>query len=150
MDGFRQPPGARQTSGHRPDPRTHQADAVEIGLFTSAFLGALTRLIALIEQFDLLELFKRLAQHGLGIFKLNPQLVRGTGQILPALNGCLGVGGIGEVRGIINASAVLLVLDFALQVDRHALEVGDHAFDLRNPSALFVDLKFLQADQRFT
>ncbi|MDH8190412.1 hypothetical protein QIG62_27590, partial [Klebsiella pneumoniae] len=75
---------------------------------------------------------------GFGIFKLNPQLVRGTGQIFPALNGCLGVGGIGEVRGIINASAVLLVLDFALQVDRHALEVGDHAFDLRNPSALFV------------
>jgi hypothetical protein len=37
-------------------------------------------------------------------------------------------------------------MDFALQVDRHALEVGDHAFNLGDPSALFVDLKLLQAD----
>jgi hypothetical protein len=41
-------------------------------------------------------------------------------------------------------------MDFALQIDRHTLEIGDHAFDLGNPSALFVDLKLLQADQRFT
>jgi hypothetical protein len=47
------------------------------------------------------------------------------------------------------ASSSLLGLDFALEVDRHALEISDHAFDLGNPSALLVDLKFLQADQRF-
>ena len=47
-------------------------------------------------------------------------------------------------------SALLLGLDFALQVDRHTLEIGDHAFNLANPAALLVDLKFLQTDQRFT
>src|SRR5205814_640392 len=45
---------------------------------------------------------------------------------------------------------LLFGLDFALEVDRHALEISDHAFDLGYPSALFVDLKLLQADQRFT
>jgi hypothetical protein len=40
-------------------------------------------------------------------------------------------------------------MDFALQIDRHALEIGDHAFNLGNPSALFIDLKLLQTDQRF-
>jgi len=29
------------------------------------------------------------------------------------------------------------------------LEVGNHALDLGDPSALFIDLKLLQADQRF-
>jgi hypothetical protein len=52
--------------------------------------------------------------------------------------------------GIVDSGPVLLGLDFALEIDRHALEIGDHAFDLGNPSALFVDLKFLQADQRFS
>jgi hypothetical protein len=41
-------------------------------------------------------------------------------------------------------------LDFALQIDRHTLEIGDHAFNLGYSSALFIDLKLLQADQRFT
>ena len=54
------------------------------------------------------------------------------------------------MRGIVDAGAVLLGLDLALEVARHALELGDHAFDLRDPAALFVDLKFLQADERFT
>ncbi len=54
------------------------------------------------------------------------------------------------MRGIVDSSALLLGVDFALQVDRHTLEISDHAFYLGNPSALFVDLKFLQADQRFT
>ena len=54
------------------------------------------------------------------------------------------------MRGIVDPGAVLLGLDFALEVDRHALEIGDHALDLGDPSALFIDLKFLQADQRFT
>ena len=46
--------------------------------------------------------------------------------------------------GIVDPGAVLLVLDFALEVDRHALEVGDHALDLGDPSALFIDLKFFR------
>jgi hypothetical protein len=54
------------------------------------------------------------------------------------------------VRGIVDPGALLLGVDFALEVDRHALEIGDHALDLGDPSALFIDLKLLQADQRFT
>ncbi len=54
------------------------------------------------------------------------------------------------MRGIVDPGPLLLGLDFALELDRHALEVGDHAFDLGNPAALLVDLKFLQADQRFS
>ena len=52
--------------------------------------------------------------------------------------------------GIVDPGPLLLGLDFALEVNRHALEIGDHAFDLGNPSALLIDLKFLQADQRFS
>jgi hypothetical protein len=37
-------------------------------------------------------------------------------------------------------------MDFALQIDRHTLEIGNHSFNLGDPSALFVDLKLLQAD----
>jgi hypothetical protein len=54
------------------------------------------------------------------------------------------------MRRIVDTGAFLLGLDLALEIDRHALEVGDHAFDLGNPSALLVDLKFLQADERFS
>jgi hypothetical protein len=50
------------------------------------------------------------------------------------------------MRRIIDTGAILLHLNFALEVRRHALEISDHAFDLGDPSALFVDLKFLQAD----
>ena len=89
-------------------------------------------------------------QQALGVFKLNAQFVGGAGQVFPPLDRRLGIGRIGEVRGIVDPGALLLGVDFALQVDRHALEIGDHAFDLGDPSALFIDLKLLQADQRFT
>ncbi len=68
-------------SGHR-DPGAHQADAVEIGLLPGAFFGTFPRLIAFVEQFDLLEFLERLAQNGLGILKLHPQFVCGSGEIL--------------------------------------------------------------------
>jgi hypothetical protein len=50
------------------------------------------------------------------------------------------------VRGIVDAGAVLFGLDFTLEVDRHTLEIGDHALNLGNPSPLLIDLKLLQAD----
>jgi len=34
------------------------------------------------------------------------------------------------MRGIVDPGALLLGLDFRAPIDRHALEVGDHAFDL--------------------
>jgi len=119
-------------------------------LLAGAFFGALARLVALVQQLDFLELLESLGQQALGIFKLNAQFVGGAGQILAPLDRGLGIGRIGEVLGVVDPGALLLGMDFALQVDRHALEVGDHAFDLGDPSAFFVDLKLLQADQRFT
>src|ERR1700741_3327395 len=110
---------SRQASGDgAAKPRAHQADRVEIGLFPGALLGALARLIALVEQLDLLELLESLAQEALGIFKLDAQLIGGPRQVFPALDRGLGVGRIGEVRGIVDPGALLLALDFALEVDR--------------------------------
>ena len=50
--------------------------------------------------------------------------------------------------GIVDPGALLLRLDLALEIDRHAVELGDHALDLRNPAPLLVNLKFLQPDER--
>ena len=50
---------------------------------------------------------------------------------------------------IVDAGPVLLDLDLALEIARHALEFGDHALDLRHLAALLVDLKLLQANERF-
>jgi hypothetical protein len=51
---------------------------------------------------------------------------------------------------IMNTGAILFGLDLALEVARDAIELGNHAFDLSDPAALFVDLKFFQADERFS
>jgi hypothetical protein len=48
---------------------------------------------------------------------------------------------------IVNPGAVLLDLDFALEIAGHALEFGDHAFDLHDLPTLLVDLKLLQANE---
>ena len=50
-----------KASGNRPEARAHQADAVEIGLFTGVLLGALARLVALVQEFDFLQLLESLA-----------------------------------------------------------------------------------------
>ena len=52
--------------------------------------------------------------------------------------------------GIVDAGAILLDTNFALEIGRHALEFGDHGFDLRDLAALFVDLKLLQANERLS
>src|SRR6185503_11220778 len=46
--------------------------------------------------------------------------------------------------------AVLLGCDLAVQIGGHAIEIGDHALDLRDAAPLLVDLKFPQANERFT
>ena len=93
---------------------------------------------------------KGFAQEALCFLELDSQLVGRTGEVFPALDRGLGIGRIGEMRGIVDPGALLLGVNFALQIDRHALEVGDHPFNLGDPSALLINLKFLQADQRFT
>jgi hypothetical protein len=50
--------------------------------------------------------------------------------------------------GIVDPGAVLLDLDLSFQIGGHALEFGDHALDLHDLPALFVDLKLLQANER--
>ncbi len=51
--------------------------------------------------------------------------------------------------GVVDTGAILFGFDLAIEIAGDAIELGNHAFDLRNPAALFVDLKFLQADERF-
>src|SRR6185295_3910610 len=62
----------------------------------------------------------------------------------------LRVGRVGKVRRIMDAGAVLLDRDLAVEVGRHAVEIRDHAFDLRNAAPLLVDLEFSQANERLT
>ena len=50
---------------------------------------------------------------------------------------------------IVNSGAVLLGLDLAIEIAGHALELGDHALDLRDLATPLVDLKLLEANERF-
>src|SRR5436305_14434438 len=54
------------------------------------------------------------------------------------------------MRRIVDPGALLLGRDLAIEVGRHAVEISDHAFDLRNPAPLLVDLEFPQANERLT
>ena len=44
---------------------------IELGLLAGILLGALARLVALVEQLDLLQLLERLAERGLGVVELD-------------------------------------------------------------------------------
>src|SRR6185312_313823 len=70
--------------GDDAEPSAHQPDAVEVGLLPGALLGALAGLVALIEQFDLLQFLEGFRQQRLGILELDAQLVGGAAQVLPA------------------------------------------------------------------
>ncbi|MGH8734454.1 MAG: hypothetical protein ACREVB_12270, partial [Burkholderiales bacterium] len=127
----------------------HHADGVELGLFAGLFLGPLAHLVALVEQLDLLELLERFAKVRLRLVELRAQFGHRALEVLTPLHRGLGIGRIGEMRRIMDTGAILFGLDFALEVARDAIELGNHAFDLRDPAALFVDLKLLQANERF-
>jgi hypothetical protein len=60
----------------------HRADAVELGLFAGIGVGAFARLIALVEQLDLLELLECLAERRLRIIQLGLELARRAAQVL--------------------------------------------------------------------
>jgi len=64
-----------KASGNGPDPGAHQTDAVEIGLFPGVLFRPLARLIALVQQFDLLEFIEGFAEQAFGVFQLNTQFV---------------------------------------------------------------------------
>src|SRR5690242_18161935 len=141
--------GAARALRHRAA-RAQEADVVELGLLARVLVGALARLIALVEQLDLLELLERLAERRLGVVELTLELVGGALEILLPPHRGLGVGRIGEMRRIVDAGALLLGLDLAVEIGRHALELGDHALDLRDLAAPLVDLKLLQPNERVT
>src|SRR5688572_23519139 len=127
----------------------HHADGIELGLLAGLFLGPFAHLVALVEQLDLLELLERFAEMRLRLVELGPKLGHRALEVLTPLHGGLGIGRIGEMRRVVNAGTILFGLDLALEVARDAIELGNHAFDLRDPAALFVDLKLLQANERF-
>jgi len=58
-------------SGDDAEARTHQTDAVEIGLLAGALLGAFARLVAFVEQLDLLQFLEGFRQQRLGVLELN-------------------------------------------------------------------------------
>src|SRR4029077_10678579 len=60
-------------SGDGAETGAHQTDRIHVGLFAGAFLGALARLVALVEQFDLLQLLERFGEQRLGVFELDAQ-----------------------------------------------------------------------------
>src|SRR5581483_6178228 len=124
------------------------ADGVELGLLAGLFLLALALLVAFVEQLDLLHLLEGLGQRQLGVFELDLQVVGRALQVFTPLHGRLGIGRIGKVAGVVDAGAVLLGLDLALEIAGHALEFGNHAFDLRYFPAPLVHLKLLQTNER--
>ena len=75
-----------QGSDDDTEARAHQADAIEVGLLAGALLGALPRLIALVQQLDLLQLLERLGEQRLGVFELDAQLVGRARQVLATLD----------------------------------------------------------------
>jgi len=128
----------------------HQADGVELGLFVGGLFGALAHLVALIEQFDFLQLFKRFRKRILGLVELALEFVGRPLEVFTAGDRRLRIGRIGLVSGIVNVRSVLLDHDLPVGIIGHALELGDHHLDLRHLAALFINLKALQADQCHT
>src|SRR5262249_18825485 len=105
--------------------RPHRADAVELSLFAGVLDGALARLVALVEQLDLLELLERLGECHPGILELALELVGRALEVVAPPDRRLGIGRIGEMRRIVDAGALLLGRDLAIEIGRHAIEVGD-------------------------
>src|SRR5580700_7682416 len=51
---------------------------------------------------------------------------------------------------VVNARAILLDANFALEVARHAVELGNHRFDLRYFASFLVNLKLLEPNKRLS
>ncbi len=102
--------------------------------------------VALRQRLDLGELRGGFVEGGLGRGQLILQRALGSGEVITPLRRGLGEGRIGEMAGVVDAGAFLLGDDLVVQILRHALELGDHAFDLRDLTPLLLHLKPLKAD----
>ena len=91
-----------------------------------------------------------LTKRRFGVIELHSEFVSRALEILPTPHGRLGVSGIGEMVGVVNAGAVLLGFDLAVELGCDALELCDHHLDLCHPPAPLIDLKPLEADERLT
>src|SRR5262249_18349531 len=89
----------------------------------------------------------RLAERSLGVLELDLEVVDRPQQVLAPKHRRLGIGRIGEMRGIVDPGAVLLALDVAFELAADALELGDHRLDLEHPAAPLVALELLQANE---
>src|SRR5215831_5182816 len=131
----------------RPRGIAHHGNNVGLRRRADIVLRPLAHLVAFIEQLDLLHLLEGLAQGRFGIFELDLQILRRALEVVAPLDRRLGIGRIGEMARIMNAGAILLDLDVALEIAADALEFADHALDLGDPATPLVDLKFLQANE---
>jgi hypothetical protein len=52
------------------------------------------------------------------------------------------------MTGIADPRALFLIDDFAIEVDRHAREFGDHQFDLPDAPAFLLGLETLEPNER--
>src|SRR5665213_2722920 len=140
---------SRRSDPHAAGGETDGGDTVEFGLLAGGDVRLLPCLVALIQHLDLLQFLERLAERGLRLVELSLELAGRAAKILTPVDRRLGIGRIGEVTGVVNAGAVLLDLDLAVELGRDAVEFSDHGLDLRHLAALLVDLKLLQADEGF-
>jgi hypothetical protein len=113
------------------------------------FLRPLADSVAFAEQLDLPHLLEGFAERRFGVLELNFQVVGRALKIVAALDRRLGIGGIGEMSWIVDAGAILLDFDVALETGADALEPADHALDLGDRAAPLLDLKLLQANECF-
>ena len=74
------------------------------------------------------------AERAFRVFQLELEIVSRALEVLAPPHGRLGVSGIGEMVGVVNAGAVLLGFDLTLEVACDALELCDHHLDLCRPS----------------
>jgi hypothetical protein len=95
-------------------------------------------------------IFERKLEFALGAVQLTPEFIRRMDDLLTPCTRCPGVGRVGKMARVGDSGPAFLVGDLTVKVRGHALEVSDHGFDLRHTTALFIDLKLLQADQCFT
>jgi hypothetical protein len=109
-----------------------------------------TVVIALGDRFVFLQFLDRLGALFLGDAELLAQLMDRRIEVVAPLHRSFCEGRIGEMLSVVDAAALLLGDDLVVELLRHALELGDHRFDLGDLATLLVDLESLQPDETFT
>src|SRR5262249_37944969 len=140
--------GRRAEVGLRLRAGAHHVHGLGFGLGADIPLGPLAHLVALVEQLGLLHLLEGLSESRFGVLQLHFQFVRRALEVVAPLDRRLGIGRVGEMTRIMNAGAILLDLDVALEIAADALELADHGLDLGHPATPLLDVKFLQANGR--